>query len=67
MVTDHFPLELGTKEIKEREDGERGGAIIRGRRLIEGRLLFKEIRYTRRTFVGHYFSVELESEARKTN
>ena len=32
---------------KKREDGERGkgwGAIIRRRRLIEGRLLFEEIR-----------------------
>ena len=32
--------------IRERENsGRGGGAIIRGRRLIEGRLLFEEIRY----------------------
>ena len=49
--------------IKERKDGKRGGvgggggvyfkyfyergAIIRGRQLTEGRLLFEEIRYAR--------------------
>ena len=53
---DQIPLQLGVEGgggIKEREDGQRrggggggvGGAIIGGRRLIEGRLLFEEIRY----------------------
>ena len=37
--------------------GQRG-AIIRGRRLIEGRLLFEEIRYTVlvATFILHHFN-----------
>ena len=41
-------LHLDREEIKEREDGARGvgGAIIGGRRLIEGRLLFEEKRNT---------------------
>ena len=58
MVTDQFlilldqiPLQLDSEGINEREDGEGcvcvcvagGGAIIWGRRLIEGRL-FEEIR-----------------------
>ena len=34
MVTDHFPLELGTKEIKEREDGERGGGDFSREKII---------------------------------
>ena len=34
MVTDQFPLELGTEGIREREDGEKGGAIIQGKRLF---------------------------------
>ena len=46
---DQIPLQLGVEGggIKEREDGQRrgGGGIIRGRQLIEGRLLFEEIRY----------------------
>ena len=44
LNSSHFNLtESGEKE---REDDERGGgwAIIRGRRLIEGRLLLEEIR-----------------------
>ena len=41
-------LHLDREGIKEREDGARGvgGAIIGGRRLIEGRLLFEEKRNT---------------------
>ena len=40
-------LQLDREGIKGRQDGEKvgEGAIIRGRRLIEGRLLFEEIRY----------------------
>ena len=58
-MLNQIPLQLDREWIKEREDGERGGrgdyfkyfhqrgAIIQGRRLIEGRLLFEEIRYVR--------------------
>jgi len=41
--------QLYREGIKEKEDDEKvwrgGGAIIRARRLIEGRILFQEIRY----------------------
>ena len=54
-MLDQIPLQFDEEGIKEREDGERvggggGGAIIlnifiKGGRLIEGRLLFENIRY----------------------
>ena len=50
VLLDHITLELDREGIKRREDGDyfkyfcQRGAIIRGRRLIEGRLLFEEIR-----------------------
>ena len=40
VLLDQIPLRLDWEGIKEIEDGERGGW-----RLIEGRLLFEEIRY----------------------
>ena len=58
VLLDQILLQLDRKGIKESEDGMRGGeggdcfryfrqkgAIIWGRRLLEGLLLFKEIRY----------------------
>ena len=47
VLLDQIALQLDRERVlKEREDGERGGgAIIRGRRLMEGRLLFEEIQY----------------------
>ena len=52
VLLDQIPLQLDREGINwETDDGERGGeggggAIIRGRQLIEGvRLLFEEIRY----------------------
>ena len=49
VLLDHIALQLDMEGMKGREDGKRGkeGTIIRGRRLIEGRLLFQEIRYMR--------------------
>ena len=46
VLLDQIPLHLYKVGIKERKDDERGGGgiIIRGRRLIEGPLFFKEIR-----------------------
>ena len=59
-MLDQVPLQLDREGIKEREDGERGvGAYSREAiisnistkegRLIEGRLLLEEIRYTDNT------------------
>ena len=47
VFLDQIPLQLNREGIKERDDGERGGvgAILRGRRVIEGQLLFEEMRY----------------------
>ena len=57
VLLDQIPLQLDRKGIKESEDGKRGGeggdyfkyfhqrgAIIQERRLLEGWLLFKEMR-----------------------
>ena len=47
LFTQDVNFELEREEIRERENGEVGaGRFIRGRRLIEGRLLFEEIRYS---------------------
>ena len=59
ILLDQTPLQLDREGIKEGEDGKKGGGgnyfkyfhlraeIIRRRRLIKGRLLFKEIQYVK--------------------